>query len=87
MGLAGESIPLGSRILAVADAFVAMTSDRPYRRRMSTAEALEELEDKAGTQFDPEVVDAFIDLLRASDPACARRLALSDAKHEGARRA
>jgi GAF domain-containing protein len=64
VGLAGESIPLGSRILAVADAFVAMTSDRPYRAAMTTPEALEELRDKAGTQFDPEVVTAFLDLMR-----------------------
>jgi HD-GYP domain-containing protein (c-di-GMP phosphodiesterase class II) len=58
-GLAGETIPLGSRILAVADAFVAMTSDRPYRRAMSVREALRELSDKTGTQFDPLVVDAL----------------------------
>lgn len=64
VGLAGESIPLGSRILAVADAFVAMTSERPYRAAMSGAEALEELQDKAQTQFDPEVVAAFVELMR-----------------------
>jgi hypothetical protein len=58
-GLAGEAIPPGSRILAVADAFVAMTSERPYRRAMVVADALEELASKAGTQFDPEVVAAL----------------------------
>ncbi len=62
-GLAGESIPLGARILAVADAFVAMTSDRPYRAAMTAGEALSELGDKAGTQFDPAVVDIFIEVL------------------------
>lgn len=64
VGLAGESIPIGSRILSVADAFVAMTGDRPYRAAMSVTEAVGELEEKAGTQFDPDVVRAFLDLLR-----------------------
>jgi putative methionine-R-sulfoxide reductase with GAF domain len=59
-GLAGDAIPLGSRILAVADAFVAMTSERPYRPALSDAEALEELRKESGTQFDPSVVDAFL---------------------------
>jgi len=59
-GLSGESIPLGSRILCVADAFVAMTSDRPYREALSDDEAVKELLKGSGTQFDPEVVDAFL---------------------------
>ncbi|MEN6431194.1 MAG: HD domain-containing phosphohydrolase [Coriobacteriales bacterium] len=58
-GIAGESIPLGARILAVVDAYVAMTSDRPYRAAMTPSRALAELRDKAGTQFDPAVVDVF----------------------------
>jgi len=58
-GLSGERIPLGSRILAVADAFVSITSDRPYRRARGTRCALEEIRDKAGTQFDPRVVEAL----------------------------
>ena len=58
-GLAGEHIPLGSRIIAVCDAFDAMTSDRLYRRSIGVDAALEELERKAGTQFDPAVVAAF----------------------------
>jgi hypothetical protein len=74
VGLAGEAIPMGSRILAVADAFVAMTSARPYREAMSLDEAVSELSDKAGTQFDPVVVDAFIDLLRR-DPSLTREVA------------
>lgn len=61
-GLAGEAIPLGARILAVADAFVAMTSPRPYRRAMSSRDALEELRANSGSQFDPEVVAVFTDL-------------------------
>jgi len=62
-GLAGEQIPLGARILAVADAYVAITSDRPYRPAMPPREALKELADNAGTQFDPDVVEALRDLL------------------------
>jgi diguanylate cyclase (GGDEF)-like protein len=58
-GLAGQDIPLGSRIIAVCDAFDAMTCDRSYRRAMSTDAALEELRRHAGTQFDPAVVAAF----------------------------
>ena len=58
-GLAGGEIPLGARIILVADAFEAMTADRPYRQAMPTAAALEELRDKAGTQFDPTIVEAM----------------------------
>lgn len=64
-GLAGEAIPLAARILAVADAYVAMTSDRPYRKSMTHEAALAELTEKAGTQFDPHVVRAFRDLVHA----------------------
>lgn len=56
----GEDIPLGARILAVADAFDAMTSDRPYRSAMSAEEALSEIKRCTGTQFDPAVVVAFL---------------------------
>ena len=58
-GLAGEDIPLESRIILVADAFEAMTSDRPYRRGRPEADALAELARHAGDQFDPQVVAAF----------------------------
>lgn len=57
--IAGQDIPLGSRIIAVADAFDAMTSDRPYRRAMSPRIALDEILRNRGTQFDPMVVDVF----------------------------
>jgi diguanylate cyclase (GGDEF)-like protein/putative nucleotidyltransferase with HDIG domain len=57
--LYGEEIPVGARIIFVADAFDAMTSDRVYRPKRSTEEALSELERCAGTQFDPEIVAAF----------------------------
>ena len=58
-GLAGEQIPLGARIIAVCDAFDAMTSDRPYRKRGSVEDAIAELRLHAGSQFDPAVVEAF----------------------------
>ncbi len=58
--LAGNDIPLEARILAVADAFDAMTSDRPYRAAMSVAQAVEEIKHCAGTQFDPAIVTAFL---------------------------
>jgi diguanylate cyclase (GGDEF)-like protein/putative nucleotidyltransferase with HDIG domain len=57
--LAGDSIPLEGRILAVADAYEAMTADRPYRRALTASEARAELHRGAGTQFDPRVVRAF----------------------------
>jgi len=63
-GLKGEEIPLGARIVAVIDAWEAMTSDRPYRKAMTPAQALKELEDGAGTQFDPKVVEAFQRVLK-----------------------
>ncbi|MGB9779750.1 MAG: HD-GYP domain-containing protein [Caldanaerobacter sp.] len=63
-GLKGEDIPLGSRIIAVADAFDAMTSKRPYRESpLTIAEAVAELRKNAGVQFDPKVVEAFISII------------------------
>jgi diguanylate cyclase (GGDEF)-like protein len=59
-GLAGEAIPLGARIVAVCDAFEAMTSDRPYRDAIRCADAVGELRGQAGRQFDPTVVEAFV---------------------------
>jgi two-component system cell cycle response regulator len=64
--LAGTQIPLGARLLAVCDAFSAMTTDRPHRPRRTRDEALAELYRGAGTQFDPEVVDAFARVLASS---------------------
>jgi len=61
-GIAGEAIPLGARIFAVADSFDAMTSDRPYRRAMSVKDARVEVARCRATQFDPVVVDAFVNV-------------------------
>jgi putative nucleotidyltransferase with HDIG domain len=62
-GKAGENIPVEARVLAIADAFDAMTSDRPYRRALSPGEALAEVERCAGTQFDPKIARLFIELV------------------------
>ncbi|MBD3271118.1 MAG: GAF domain-containing protein, partial [Elusimicrobia bacterium] len=68
-GLAGEEIPLGARIVAIIDAFDAMTSDRPYRKALPQEKALAELKAYAGTQFDPRVVDAFIKVIEREKSA------------------
>jgi HD-GYP domain-containing protein (c-di-GMP phosphodiesterase class II) len=62
-GLRGEEIPLGARIVATIDAFDAITSDRPYRKALPRSVAIEELKKGSGTQFDPKVVVAFLDIL------------------------
>jgi HD-GYP domain-containing protein (c-di-GMP phosphodiesterase class II) len=59
-GLMGEEIPLAARIVFCCDAFSAMTTDRPYRRAMDNAAALEELRANAGSQFESQVVDAVV---------------------------
>jgi two-component system cell cycle response regulator len=61
-GLTGEEIPLGARVIAVCDAFTAMTSPRPYAPQLTLAQALAELRQAAGSQFDPAVVDALSEL-------------------------
>jgi HD-GYP domain-containing protein (c-di-GMP phosphodiesterase class II) len=71
-GLKGESIPLEARILAIADAFDAMTSARPYHHTFSREEALEELRRGAGTQFDPKLAEAFINTIKAGLPASVK---------------
>jgi putative nucleotidyltransferase with HDIG domain len=63
VGLSGDQIPFESRIILVADAFEAMTSERPYSAGIAVEDALAELESCAGSQFDPEVVEALVDLL------------------------
>lgn len=64
LGLAGKDIPIECRILAIADSFDAMTSDRPYRDALPIEEALAELERYAGTQFDPQLVGAFLEIMK-----------------------
>ena len=85
-GLRANEIPLGARIVAVADAYDAMTTDRPYKRAMSHPAAIAELRRHAGTQFDPELVESFCDLYSneapAPDPAVLAMLAATDA-HAG----
>jgi|GEM_PF-3120371 len=65
-GLRGEDIPIEARILGVADAFEAMITDHPYRRALGQATAVEELRRCAGSQFDPRVIEAFLQVLRTA---------------------
>lgn len=62
-----EQIPLGARILAVSDAFDAMTTNRSYRQRLSINRAVKELLQHSGTQFDPIVVQGFLNILRKEE--------------------
>jgi putative nucleotidyltransferase with HDIG domain len=66
-GLKGQEIPLLARILCVADSFDAMTADRPYRRAMEWEQAFTDLKQKAGIQFDPDVVKAFLKVFDTSN--------------------
>jgi HD-GYP domain-containing protein (c-di-GMP phosphodiesterase class II) len=68
-GLEGEEIPLAARIVAAADAYDVMRRGRPYRPRLTQAEALEELSREAGLQFDPLVVEALIWVLASEQPS------------------
>jgi len=68
-GLRREDIPLGARIVSIADAFDAMTSQRPYRVAMSHAQAIRELKRGAGRQWDPRLVDAFLEAIHTNLPA------------------
>jgi len=70
-GLVGDEIPLGARILAVADAYEAMTTDRVYRRSIGRWRARDELRRNAGAQFDRTVVEAFLRVLERADAAAA----------------
>ena len=75
-GLKGEAIPLGARILAVADTYDAMVTDRPYRKRLSLEQTMAELKRCAGAQHDPVVVEAFLQVLAKKE---ARLTAAKDA--------
>jgi HD-GYP domain-containing protein (c-di-GMP phosphodiesterase class II) len=67
-GKAGMDIPLPTRIIALADAFDAMTSDRAYRKALSVESALSALREGRGSQFDPKIVDRFMELFEFSKP-------------------
>lgn len=66
-GLKGEEIPIRARIIAIADAFDAMVSDRPYRKKMDYDIAIKELVDNKGTQFDPKLVDIFLTIFTKNE--------------------
>jgi HD-GYP domain-containing protein (c-di-GMP phosphodiesterase class II) len=77
--LKGEQIPLEARIIGVADAFSAMTAERPYSRRRTLDDACEEIERCAGTQFDPKVASAFVEELRRRPPEAEQAGRLAEA--------
>ncbi len=64
-GLSGQDIPMGARIIALADVYQALTSDRPYRRAYTKEEAIKIIKEGAGTQFDPEIVNVFLKILES----------------------
>ena len=76
-GRAGHEIPLEGRLLAVADAFDAMTSLRPYRDRLSSDEAAAEVERCAGTQFDPTLAQVFVDAHAAGEIVTEQHVAIA----------
>jgi HD-GYP domain-containing protein (c-di-GMP phosphodiesterase class II) len=69
-GLKGEEIPIGARIVAVTDAFSAMMSHRPYRSAMTIKDAMHEIKKHSGSQFDPKVVESFLEVIQ-NDPEFA----------------
>jgi len=83
-GLSGASIPVGARILAVVDCFDALTSDRPYRPRLSDADALQIVADRRGTMYDPDVVDSFFAMHGASVGGPSPQRSAAPAAHAGA---
>src|SRR3954470_3233485 len=74
-GLRGSQIPIGARILSVVDCFDALTSDRPYRPRLSDEDALDILRQRRGTMYDPLVVDAFMNVYKDITPEQPERMA------------
>ncbi|MFL5846358.1 MAG: HD-GYP domain-containing protein [Solirubrobacteraceae bacterium] len=77
-GLRGEAIPLEARIIAVADSYSAMTSDRPYRKGMPVEAACDELVRGAGTQWDPQVIEVFVDEVRRREASGGEPALLAD---------
>jgi putative nucleotidyltransferase with HDIG domain len=78
-GLSGMDIPIGARIVCIADAFDAMTTTRPYREGMIIPRALEELVAHKGTQFDPELVDVFVGIIYSLHPSLMSHATISPA--------
>ncbi len=70
--LAGETIPIGARVLAIVDCYDALTSDRPYRRPMSHGRAVEMIEERRSSRYDPDIVDAFLEIVHRMRPGSAR---------------
>ncbi len=86
-GLRANEIPLGARIVAIADAYDAMINDRPYKRAIGHDQAIAELRRHAGTQFDPDLVELFCDLYADHAPEPDRTvsaMAVSEPRHRGA---
>ncbi len=81
--LAADAIPLGARIIAVCDAYAAMTSERPHRKAGTAAYALQELQRCRGTQFDAEVVDAFCRVVEGDEPAAEHEAPISRRVNRG----
>jgi HD-GYP domain-containing protein (c-di-GMP phosphodiesterase class II) len=68
-GLSGKTISLGARIFAVADRFEALTSDRPYRKALNLKRTIKYIKDRAGTEFDPQIVKAFLKVMAREEMA------------------
>lgn len=73
-GLSGENIPLGARIILVSDAYDAMTTDRPYRQAVGHEKAIDELKEMSGTQFDPNIVEALLSIVKEGAEELSRRM-------------
>jgi putative nucleotidyltransferase with HDIG domain len=85
-GLAGDTIPMGSRVLAVADCYDALTSDRPYRRAVAHHSAVAMIFERRGTMFDPAITDAFLQIVWRLGSAAATELAQKQYAHVPFRR-
>ncbi|MGC4084967.1 MAG: HD-GYP domain-containing protein [Vicinamibacterales bacterium] len=87
-GLAGNAIPFGARILTVVDCFDAVTSDRPYRRRMTDEQGIALLQARSGSMYDPAIVDAFVRLMPAlrEEESTDRRRTCTAPRHHGRHR-
>jgi HD-GYP domain-containing protein (c-di-GMP phosphodiesterase class II) len=79
-GLSGSEIPIGSRIVAVIDAFDAMTSSRPYRNGLPVEEAIRRLHESSGTQFDPAVVKSFVQIAQIEMPSVLEAVGKTEQK-------